>query len=81
MYLSPVDMRFTYKKAFQTPPPETCETLLLDVILRDAMLFMDADQAEAAWSQMCPSIFRRVRRRAYQIDCGLKWLFPVSRQK
>jgi glucose-6-phosphate 1-dehydrogenase len=54
MYLSPVDMRFTYKEAFETPPPEAYETLLLDVILGDAMLFMRADQVEAAWSIVTP---------------------------
>jgi glucose-6-phosphate 1-dehydrogenase len=54
MYLSPVDMRFTYKEAFETPPPEAYETLLLDVILGDAMLFMRADQVEAAWSVVTP---------------------------
>jgi glucose-6-phosphate 1-dehydrogenase len=50
MILSPVDMRFIYKEAFQTPSPEAYETLLLDVILGDATLFMRADQVEAAWS-------------------------------
>jgi glucose-6-phosphate 1-dehydrogenase len=54
MLLSPVDMRFTYKQAFQTPSPEAYETLLLDVMLGDATLFMRADQVEAAWSVMTP---------------------------
>jgi glucose-6-phosphate 1-dehydrogenase len=54
MLLSPVDMRFTYKEAFQTPSPEAYETLLLDVMLGDATLFMRADQVEAAWSVVNP---------------------------
>jgi glucose-6-phosphate 1-dehydrogenase len=41
--LGPVDMRFTYKDAFRASPPEAYETLLLDVILGDATLFMRAD--------------------------------------
>jgi glucose-6-phosphate 1-dehydrogenase len=52
--LGPVDMRFTYKEAFQTLPPEAYETLLLDVMLGDATLFMRADQVEAAWSVLMP---------------------------
>lgn len=52
--LSPVDMRFTYREAFQAAPPEAYETLLLDVMLGDATLFMRADQVEAAWSVVAP---------------------------
>jgi glucose-6-phosphate 1-dehydrogenase len=52
--LSPVDMRFTYRDAFQTEPPEAYEELLLDVMLGDATLFMRADQVEAAWSVVMP---------------------------
>jgi glucose-6-phosphate 1-dehydrogenase len=52
--LSPVDMRFSYCEAFQSVPPEAYETLLLDIILGDATLFMRADQVEAAWSAVMP---------------------------
>jgi glucose-6-phosphate 1-dehydrogenase len=52
--LSPVDMRFTYAEAFQAAPPEAYETLLLDVMLGDATLFMRRDQVEAAWSVVTP---------------------------
>lgn len=52
--LSPVDMRFTYREAFQSEPPEAYEELLLDVMLGDATLFMRADQVEAAWSVVMP---------------------------
>jgi glucose-6-phosphate 1-dehydrogenase len=54
MRLSPVEMRFCYSDAFKTTPPEAYETLLLDVILGDATLFMRADQVEAAWSVVTP---------------------------
>jgi glucose-6-phosphate 1-dehydrogenase len=54
MCVSPVDMRFCYHEAFQTPTPEAYETLLLDVMEGDATLFMRADQVEAAWSVVTP---------------------------
>jgi glucose-6-phosphate 1-dehydrogenase len=54
MHLSPVNMRFSYREAFETTPPEAYETLLLDVIRGDATLFMRADQVEAAWSVVTP---------------------------
>ncbi len=52
--LSPVDMRFSYREAFKITPPEAYETLLYDVMLNDATLFMRADQVEAAWSALTP---------------------------
>jgi glucose-6-phosphate 1-dehydrogenase len=52
--LSPVAMRFSYCEAFQSTPPEAYETLLLDVMRRDATLFMRADQVEAAWTVVTP---------------------------
>jgi glucose-6-phosphate 1-dehydrogenase len=54
MRLSPVVMQFYYREAFKTQPPEAYETLLLDVMRRDATLFMRADQAEAAWTAITP---------------------------
>jgi glucose-6-phosphate 1-dehydrogenase len=54
MRLSPVDMHFSYREAFQTTGPEAYETLLTDVILGDATLFMRADQVEAAWAVVMP---------------------------
>lgn len=54
MRLSPVDMRFAYREAFKAGSPEAYETLLLDVMLGDATLFMRADQVEAAWSVITP---------------------------
>jgi glucose-6-phosphate 1-dehydrogenase len=52
--LSPVDMRFSYAEAFDTTLPDAYETLLLDVMLGDATLFMHADQVEAAWQFLMP---------------------------
>jgi glucose-6-phosphate 1-dehydrogenase len=52
--LSPVDMEFYYQEAFKVSSPEAYETLLLDVMLGNATLFMRADQAEAAWSVITP---------------------------
>jgi glucose-6-phosphate 1-dehydrogenase len=54
MCLSPVDMHFTYQEAFQTSSPGAYETLLLDMMMGDATLFMRADQVEAAWSEVTP---------------------------
>jgi len=52
--LSPVDMRFCYEDAFKLTSPEAYETLLWDVMMGDATLFMRADQVEAAWSVITP---------------------------
>lgn len=54
MHLSPVDMHFRYREAFKAASPEAYETLLIDVIIGDATLFMRADQVEAAWSVITP---------------------------
>jgi glucose-6-phosphate 1-dehydrogenase len=52
--LRPVDMRFSYKEAFMVDVPAAYETLLLDVMVGDATLFMRADQVEAAWKLLMP---------------------------
>jgi glucose-6-phosphate 1-dehydrogenase len=54
MSLSQVDMRFSYCEAFRSTPPEAYETLLMDVIIGDATLFMRADQVEAGWAVVDP---------------------------
>jgi glucose-6-phosphate 1-dehydrogenase len=54
LHLSPVDMHFSYREFFRTPPPQAYETLLLDVLLGDATLFMRADEVAAAWSVVQP---------------------------
>jgi len=52
--LRPVDMRFSYDEAFNIPTPDAYETLLWDVMVGDATLFMRADQVEAAWRLLMP---------------------------
>lgn len=54
MHLVPVEMDFSYQRAFNIAPPEAYETLLLDIMLGDATLFMRADQVEKAWSIVSP---------------------------
>jgi len=56
--LGAVDMAFRYREAFGADPPDAYETLLLDVVLGDATLFMRADQVEAAWDLMMPILER-----------------------
>ena len=54
MQLRPVDMHFSYRESFDAPSPDAYETLLWDVMKRDATLFMRADQVEAAWQLLMP---------------------------
>jgi glucose-6-phosphate 1-dehydrogenase len=54
MVLNPVDMQFNYSDAYSQQPPDAYETLLLDVMLGDATLFMRRDQIEAAWKVVDP---------------------------
>jgi glucose-6-phosphate 1-dehydrogenase len=54
MQLRPVDMRFSYRESFDAPSPDAYETLLWDVMKKDATLFMRADQVEAAWELLMP---------------------------
>src|SRR5439155_1798371 len=54
MRLRQVDMRFSYREAFKIPLPPAYATLLRDVMVNDATLFMRNDQVEAAWSALMP---------------------------
>jgi glucose-6-phosphate 1-dehydrogenase len=54
MHLTPVDMHFSYQETFKSKVREAYETLLDDVMLGDATLFMRADQVEASWSALMP---------------------------
>ena len=54
LHLSPVDMHFSYQETFKSRSPQAYETLLADVMLGDATLFMRADQVEASWSVLMP---------------------------
>ncbi|MHB1685882.1 MAG: glucose-6-phosphate dehydrogenase [Ignavibacteriaceae bacterium] len=56
MILTPVDMIFNYGSSYTTKPTEAYETLLLDIMLGDATLFMRADQVEVAWDLLMPII-------------------------
>jgi glucose-6-phosphate 1-dehydrogenase len=53
MRLAPVETRFSYSE-FNEPTPEAYETLLLDVMVGDATLFMRGDQVEEAWKVVMP---------------------------
>jgi len=52
--LRPVDMRFAYGEAFNKASPGAYETLLRDVLIGDATLFMRSDQVAAAWTLLSP---------------------------
>jgi glucose-6-phosphate 1-dehydrogenase len=52
--LRPVDMRFSYQDAFGCNTPDAYETLLSDIMIGDATLFMRSDQVEAAWRLLMP---------------------------
>lgn len=54
MRTSTVQMDFCYEREFGMEPPAAYETLLLDVMRGDAMLFIRADEAEAQWRLITP---------------------------
>ena len=54
MLLNPVEMTFNYNNVFNSESPEAYETLLLDIMLGDATLFMRRDQVESAWEVIMP---------------------------
>lgn len=56
MMLNQVDMIYSYKRDQRKYVPEAYETLLLDVMIGDATLFMRADQVEAAWQKISPML-------------------------
>ena len=56
MQLRPVDMRFNYRENFDVSSPDAYETLLWDIMMNDATLFMRADQVETAWRLLMPVI-------------------------
>lgn len=49
-----VNMNFNYAEAFKTPSEQAYETLLWDVMMNDATLFMRIDQVELAWGLIQP---------------------------
>jgi len=56
MLLNPVNMLFDFYNPDSEGPPEAYETLLFDILMGDATLFMRADQVEAAWGILMPII-------------------------
>lgn len=54
MRLRQVEMRFSYREAFDIPSPPAYSALLRDVMVNDATLFMRNDQVEAAWAALMP---------------------------
>ncbi|HEY7838272.1 MAG TPA: glucose-6-phosphate dehydrogenase [Terriglobales bacterium] len=54
MRLRPVKMDFQYGTSFGEPQPEAYETLLLDAMLGDGMLFARYDMVETAWALTTP---------------------------
>ncbi|HYW94030.1 MAG TPA: glucose-6-phosphate dehydrogenase [Bacteroidales bacterium] len=54
MRLNPVDMVFNYSDTYTIDPPDAYETLLNDVMLGDATLFMRSDQIEESWRIIMP---------------------------
>lgn len=54
MRLRPVKMEFRYGTSFGEPQPEAYETLLLDAMLGDGMLFARYDMVESAWALTTP---------------------------
>ncbi len=56
MALSPVQLRFQYKDAFQMAPNVGYETLIYDCLIGDSTLFQRADMIEASWAVVDPAI-------------------------
>lgn len=52
--LRPADLVFNYADGFRNSSPSAYETLLYEVLVGDASLFMRADQVEAAWRLVQP---------------------------
>lgn len=54
MALDLADLVFNYSQEYEDHQPEAYETLLHDVMMGDATLFMRSDEVEAAWSVVMP---------------------------
>ena len=52
--ISPVEMDFSYAKAFGRETPDAYQTLLLDCMIGDATLFTRSDEVEVAWQVIDP---------------------------
>jgi glucose-6-phosphate 1-dehydrogenase len=58
MQIKPVDMDFRYNEAFAASPPTAYETLLLDCMLGDPMLFTRIEFVDLAWELITPLLHR-----------------------
>ncbi len=59
MQIRPVTMNFRYEESFgQSPPSTAYETLLLDSMVGDSMLFTRADFVDLAWELLTPVLNR-----------------------
>jgi len=58
MQIRPVSMDFKYSEEFAASPPTAYETLLLDCMLGDPMLFTRADFVDLAWELLTPLLDR-----------------------
>lgn len=56
--ISPIDMNFSYRDAFQVPLHSPYERLLLDCLKGDLTLFVRQDQIEAMWEAVDPILKR-----------------------
>lgn len=56
MRLKPADLVFEYDSNTDEQAPEAYETLLHDVMMGDATLFMRSDEVEAAWAVVMPIV-------------------------
>ena len=56
MELSEIDLRFRYEDAFKIAPNVGYETLLYDCMIGDATLFQRADNIEAGWAVVDPTV-------------------------
>jgi glucose-6-phosphate 1-dehydrogenase len=52
----PIDMKFSYREAFQVPASPAYERLILDCLKGDLTLFVRQDQIEAMWEAVDPVI-------------------------
>lgn len=58
MQIRPVSMDFKYSEEFASSPPTAYETLLLDCMLGDPMLFTRDDFVDLAWELLTPLLER-----------------------
>ena len=65
--ISPVDMDFSYDKAFGADTPPAYQTLLLDIMIGDQTLFTRSDEVEAAWHVIDPLLKYLEHRKTHEV--------------